>query len=131
MISFDKKEYFKDSFSKFNFFEIISIIVLIISFIFVSDRKIVIGLPFLLIILYGMLKNKDKREIINKNLGIVGAILFIFGLSFSEYSGDRGNILMIISFLTNVFYYKNKKIELGYKRIMYMFILIFVLVFRS
>lgn len=127
MISFEKKEYFKDSFSKFNFFEIISIIVLIISFIFVSDRKIVIGLPFLLIILYGMLKNKDKREIINKNLGIVGAILFIFGLSFSEYSGNRGNILMIISFLTNVFYYKNKKIELGYKKIIYMFILILFL----
>lgn len=113
--------------NNFNIIELMSITILMILFIFVNDKKIIIGLPFLAIILYGMLKNKDKREIINKNLGIVGAILFIFGLSFSEYSGDRGNILMIISFLTNVFYYKNKKIELGYKRIMYMFILIFVL----
>lgn len=113
--------------NNFNVVELISITILMILFIFVDDKKIIIGLPFLVIILYGMLKNKDKREIINKNLGIVGAILFIFGLSFSEYSGNRGNILMIISFLTNVFYYKNKKIELGYKKVMYMFILIFIL----
>lgn len=127
MLFFEKKEFFKNFFIRFNFFEIISIIVLIILFIFVSDRKIIVGVPFLVIILYGMLKDKSKREIINQNLGILGAILFLFGLSFSEYSGNRGNILMIISFFTNIFYYKNKKIEFGYKKIMYTFILILFL----
>lgn len=127
MVIFKDNKLFKNFLNNFSITELISIIILIILFICVDDKKIIIALPFLAIILYGMLKNKDKREIINKNLGIVGAILFIFGLSFSEYSGNRGNILMIISFLTNVFYYKNKKIELGYKKIMYMFILIFVL----
>ena len=67
--------------NNFNVIELMSITILMILFIFVNDKKIIIGLPFLAIILYGMLKNKDKREIINKNLGIVGAILFIFGLS--------------------------------------------------
>lgn len=111
----------------FSIIELISMILLTILFIFVGDRKIIIGLPFLVIILYGMLKNENKRKIINQNLGMFGAILYIFGLSFSDYSGNRGNILMIISFLTNIFYYKNTKIELGYKKVMYMFILIFSL----
>lgn len=113
--------------NEFNIIELISMIILIILFICVDDRKIIIGIPFLVIILYGMLKNKNKREVVNHNLGILGAILFVFGLSFSEYSGNRGNILMIISFLINVFYYKNRKIEFGYKKVMYMFILILFL----
>ena len=123
----EEKEFIKNSFTRFNLLEIISMIILIILFIFVNDRKIITGIPFLAIILYGMLKNENKRKIINQNLGILGAILFIFGLSFSEHSGNRGNILMIISFLTNIFYYGNKKIEFGYKKITYMFILMFIL----
>ena len=123
----EEKEFIKNSFTRFNLLEIISMIILIILFIFVNDRKIITGIPFLAIILYGMLKNENKRKIINQNLGILGAILFIFGLSFSEYSSNRGNILMMISFLTSIFYYGNKKIEFGYKKITYMFILIFIL----
>ncbi|MHD0315499.1 O-antigen ligase family protein [Fusobacterium varium] len=123
----EEKEFIKNSFTRFNLLEIISMIILIILFIFVNDRKIIMGIPFLAIILYGMLKNENKRKIINQNLGILGAILFIFGLSFSEYSSNRGNILMMISFLTSIFYYGNKKIEFGYKKITYMFILIFIL----
>ena len=123
----EEKEFIKNSFTRFNLHEIISMIILIILFIFVNDRKIIMGIPFLAIILYGMLKNENKRKIINQNLGILGAILFIFGLSFSEYSSNRGNILMMISFLTSIFYYGNKKIEFGYKKITYMFILIFIL----
>ena len=123
----EEKEFIKNSFTRFNLLEIISMIILIILFIFVNDRKIITGIPFLAIILYGMLKNENKRKIINQNLGILGAILFIFGLSFSEYSSNRGNILMMISFFTSIFYYGNKKIEFGYKKITYMFILIFIL----
>lgn len=92
MVIFKDNKLFKNFLNNFSITELISIIILIILFICVDDKKIIIALPFLAIILYGMLKNKDKREIINKNLGIVGAILFIFGLSFSEYSGNRGNI---------------------------------------
>ena len=127
MLDLKNYKFLKIFLSNFNIIELISMIILIILFIFVGDRKIIVGFPFLVIILYGMLKNENKRKIINQNLGILGAILFIFGLSFSEHSGNRGNILMIISFLTNIFYYGNKKIEFGYKKITYMFILIFIL----
>lgn len=117
-----------DILNKFNFIEKISILILLIVFIFVNDKQLIIGVPFLLVIIYSFIKDKEKRQIIIDNIGIVGIILYLLGFSFSDYSNNRGSCLMILSFLFQIFYKKNK-IEFGEKKIMYMFF--FILIFGS
>lgn len=111
---------------KFNLIEKISIFVLLILFIFVNDKTLIIGIPFLLLLIYSFTRDKAKREVIIENIGIVGVVLYLLGFSFSDYSSNRGSWLMILSFLFQIFY-KKKKIEFGEKKIMYMFF--FILIF--
>lgn len=118
----------KENFKKFNFIEQISILILLILFTWVNDKKLIIGIPFLLILIYSFIKDKQKREIIIENVGIIGIILYLLGFSFSDYSNNRGSTLMILSFFFQIFYKKNK-IEYGEKKIIYMFF--FILVFGS
>ena len=80
---------------KFNLIEKISIFVLLILFIFVNDKTLIIGIPSLLLLIYSFIKDKTKREIIIENIGIVGAVLYLLGFSFSDYSSNRGSCLMI------------------------------------
>lgn len=121
------KKIIEESIKKFNILEIISMIVLIVMFITVGDRELIYGIPFLFVILFSMVKNKEKREIIFRNIGLVGVVLFLLGFSFSDHSGNRGNCLMILSFIIKIFYYKDRKIEFGEKKIMYLFFMILFL----
>lgn len=114
-----------ETLKNFNLIEKISILILLILFIFVNDKNLIIGIPFLLLLTYSFIKDKTKREIIIENIGIVGAVLYLLGFSFSDYSSNRGSCLMILSFLFQIFY--KKKIEFGEKKIMYMFF--FILIF--
>lgn len=115
-----------ETLKNFNLIEKISISILLILFAFVDDKRLIIGIPFLLILIYSFIKDKNKREIIIDNIGMLGVILYLLGFSFSDYSSNRGSFLMILSFIFQVFY-KKKKIEFGEKKIMYMFF--FILIF--
>ncbi|MGX6591097.1 O-antigen ligase family protein [Cetobacterium ceti] len=100
--------------------------ILILIGLTIRDKDIYVALPFLIYVLWGNIKDSDKREKIIKWIGLIGAAYTVLGFSFEGFITNRGSFLIIISLIFNYTFYK-KKIKLPYKPIIYGYFTIFIL----